>query len=110
MYSKDINMPRLVAQLKILPALIQTYNKSNPLTRIKKVTNLRTWYEIMNGISSSKSMLREVFSLLRILLTIPVTTAKTERTFSCLGRLNENFPEVNHVTATSKVYYTSAHP
>ena len=30
MYSKDIHRPSLVAQLKMLPALIQTYNERNP--------------------------------------------------------------------------------
>ena len=102
-YIAKTYMPRLVAQLKMLPALIQTYNERNLLTRITEVTNLRTLCEIMNDISSSKSMLREVFYLLRILLTIPVTTATAERTFSCLRRLKTflrstmSQPRVNHI-------------
>ena len=87
----------------MLPDLIQAYNEKTPLTTIKTVSNLRTLCEILNDVPSSKSMLREVFHLLRILLTIPVTTAAAERTFSCLRRLKTflrstmSQPRLNHV-------------
>ena len=87
----------------MLPDLIQAYNEKTPLTTIKTVSNLRTLCEILNDVPSSKSMLREVFHLLRILLTIPVTTATAERTFSCLRRLKTflrstlSQPRLNHV-------------
>ena len=103
MYSKDIDRHRLFAQLNMLPDLIGTYNERNPATAIKQVTNLRTLCEIMNDVTSSKIMFREVFYLLRILLTIPVTTSTAERTFSSLRRL-KNFlrstmsqPRLNHI-------------
>ena len=41
----------------------------------------------MNDMTSSKCMFSEVCMLLRILLTIPVTTSTAERTFSTLRRL-----------------------
>ena len=103
MYSKDIDKHRLTAQLKMLPDLIQTYNEKNPLTTIKAVSNHHTLCEILSDVPSNKSMLREVFHLLRILLTIPVTTATAERTFSCLQRLKTflrstmSQPQLNHV-------------
>ena len=103
MYSKDIDRHCLITQLKTLPALIRTYNERNPPTGINKVTNLRTLCEIMNDVSSSKSMFREVFYLIRILLTIFVTKATAKRTFSCLRRLKTSLrstmsqPRLNHV-------------
>ena len=102
MYSKDINVPNLTIQLKMLPDLVRAFNENNPATAIKEVTTLRTLCDIMNGMPSSKVMFSEVFTLLRLVLTIPVTTATAERTFSTLRRL-KNFlrssmaqPRLNH--------------
>ena len=103
LYSKEIDIERLKIQLQILPELIRTYNQKNPGKSIKRVTNLRTLCEVMSDISSSKSLLSEVFNLLHIALTIPVTSATAERAFSALRRL-KNFlrstmtqPRLNHV-------------
>ena len=63
------------------------YNENNPTTPVKEITNLRTLCEIFNNLSFSKKLLSEVCKLLRILLTVPVTTATAERTFSVLRRL-----------------------
>ena len=68
----------------MLSELIRTYNEKNPATPIKKVTNLRTLCDIMADVSSSKSLLCEVYNLLHIALTIPVTSATAERCFSAL--------------------------
>ena len=103
LYAQDIDIPRLIMQLQMLPDLLKTYNEKNPSVRICKVTNLRTICEIMNGVSSGKSIFREVFKLLKIALTIPVTTATAERTFSTLRRLKTflrstmSQPRLNHV-------------
>ena len=103
MYSKEIDIDRLRIQLQMLPELIKTFNEKNPATAIKKVANLRTLCEVMSDVGCSKSLLCEVFSLLRIALTIPVTSATAERAFSALRRL-KNFlrstmsqPRLNHV-------------
>ena len=84
---KEINKQRLVIQLSMLPDLVRTYNERNPQIAIKEVTNIRTLCEVMNDMASSKCMFSEVCMLLRILLTIPVTTSTAERTFSTLRRL-----------------------
>ena len=49
---------------------------------------LTTWTicDIMNSIESSKIMLSEVRQLLHITLTIPITSATAERTFSAMRR------------------------
>ena len=41
MYSKDINIPHLAIQLKMLPDLVRAFNENNPATAIKEVTTLR---------------------------------------------------------------------
>lgn len=57
----------------------------------------------MNNLSFSKRLFSEVFKLLRIVLTVPVTTATAERTFSVLRRLKTFLrssmgqPKLNHV-------------
>ena len=42
LYHNDVNIDRLIAQLKMLPNLVRTYNEQNPATRIKEVTKLST--------------------------------------------------------------------
>ena len=103
LYSKEIDIEHLKIQLQMLPELIRTFNENNPAIAVKNVTNLRTLCEVMSDVSSSKNLLCEVFNLLRIALTIPVTSATAERAFSALRRL-KNFlrssmtqPRLNHV-------------
>ena len=87
----------------MLPDLVRTYNDLNPTTPIAIITNLRSLCEIMNSITSSKTMVSEVYTLLRLVLTIPVTTSTAERTFSALRRLKSFLrsrmlqPRLNHV-------------
>ena len=90
LYSKAIDIAHLKIQLAMLPDLLRTYNKNNPNTRTTKVTNLRTLGEIMLNVRCSQTMLSEVSHLLSTTLTIPVTSASAERTFSALRRL-KNF-------------------
>ncbi len=87
LYEKDIQMDRLEIQLQMLPDMIKTFNKSHPQTKVLKVTLIRTLCDVINAIPACKSMLNEVSKLLNIFLTIPVTTATAERTFSTLRRL-----------------------
>ena len=101
-YSKDVNFDRLKIQIQMLPDLLKSYNVANPSQKIKNVTNLRTVCDIMNSIESSKVMLSEVYKLLRISVTIPVTSSTAERTFSTLRRLKNYLrstmsqPRLNH--------------
>ena len=83
-YHDDVNIDRLKAQLKMLPDLVRTYNEQNPATCIKEITKLSTLCQIMNDVCSSKSLFSEIFTLLQVAHTIPVTSATAERTFSAL--------------------------
>jgi hypothetical protein len=54
---------------------------------VQKVTSVRTVCEAMNMSNAYKSMLSEVHKLLRLYLTIPITSSTSERTFSAMKRL-----------------------
>ena len=84
---KDLDKQCLVIQLRMIPELVRAYNERNPSTIIRQVTNLRTLCEMMNNVTSSKTMFSEVCTLLHTVLTIPVTTSTAERTFSILRYL-----------------------
>lgn len=54
---------------------------------IKKTTNLRTIAQAMDKSNIYKNMLSEIDKLLKILFTIPITSATAERGFSSFRRL-----------------------
>ena len=87
MYSKDLDSQHLLVQLQMLPDLIRTYNESHSYTAVRSVTSLRTLCEIMNTVTVSRSMFDQVSKLLKIVLTVPVTSSTAERSFSTLRRL-----------------------
>ena len=51
------------------------------------ITSVRTICDAMNIIPSTKDLFSEVNNLLQLFLTVPVTTATSERTFSSLRRV-----------------------
>ena len=83
---RNINFDNLKVQLQMLPDLLHTANEQCHLG-IKKVTSISTICEILNSGHHGKVMLSEVHRLLRIYLTVPMTTATAERTFSTLRHL-----------------------
>ena len=56
------------------------------LPQVKKVTSVRTICEAMK-VDKHRDMLSEVHKLLRLYLTIPITSSTSERAFSTLRRL-----------------------
>ena len=85
-YETDFKVDRLVVQLTMPPDLLNTANELHQM-EIKKVTSINTLCDVMNTCKFAKNMLSEVDRLLRMYLTIPVTSATAERTFSSLRRL-----------------------
>ena len=81
-YKDDFNFDQLEQQLPLSVNLVQ-----QALPDVKKVTSVRTICEAMNTQSVYKSMLFEIHNLLRLYLTIPVTSATSERSFSALRRV-----------------------
>ena len=55
--------------------------------RVTEVTTLQTICEVMNKNDIYKSLLSEVHKLLRLYLTVPVSSATAERTFPALRHL-----------------------
>ena len=76
----DIDRARLNAQLLMIPDMIKTVFDGC----IKKVTTVRTLTDAMNKSEIYKGMLSEVDKLLKLFLTLPVTSATAERAFSSL--------------------------
>ena len=86
MYKDDINFNTLEFQLKMLPDLIKTANKQQQMG-IKKATSINTICDIFNSFTFAKTMLCEVHKIMKIYLTVPVTSATAERSFSTLRRV-----------------------
>ncbi len=86
LYKEDVDFKRLEFQLRILPDTIKSVSFEKGCS-VKKVTIIDTIVDTLNSSSVLKRMFSEVSVLLRIYLTIPVTTASSERSFSCLRRL-----------------------
>ena len=84
LYTKDVDIPHLKMELQMLLDLVKTYNETKH--KICTVTSVHTVAELLNNISNSKALFREVYKLTKIFFTIPVTTATAERTFSALRR------------------------
>ena len=92
-------MNDLKKQLQLLPDLLKTANIRHNMG-IKKVTStcISTICDIFNSCDFAKTMLPEVHKLLKVYLTIPVTTATPERSFSSLRRVKSYL----HTTITEK--------
>ena len=80
-FSDDLYFDKLESQLAIL---VDTVHLALP--EVKKVTSVRTICEAMRAYANRK-LLSEVHKLIRLYLTIPITSATSERTFSVLRRL-----------------------
>ena len=81
-YKNDIDWSDLNRHLPLLQDVIK---KATPY--VKKVTAIQTICEAMNSNSVYKDMLSTVHQLIRLYMTVPITSATSERTFSALRRL-----------------------
>ena len=81
----DLDKDCLAVHLQMLPDSVKQYSHASGLP-IKKVISIRTLCDALND-GDSKQLLSQVQTLLQLFLTIPVTTATSERNFSALQRL-----------------------
>ena len=81
-FNSDLDFDVLHRQLLLLQDVI-----SQELPTVKHVTTVRTVCEALNSKETYKSLFSEVHSLLRLFLTIPITSATSERSFSTLRRV-----------------------
>ena len=105
-YSTDVNVERLKIQLPMLQDLIKTANEQYQFG-IKRVTSINTLCDVMNTCKFSKNMFSEVHRLLRVYLTIPMSSATAERTFSAL-RILKNYSR-SSMTQEAKPHHVTAH-
>ncbi|CAF1501480.1 unnamed protein product [Adineta steineri] len=59
--------------------------------KIKQITKMSTICEILNSCNVGKQMFKEFDKLIKLYLTVPVTTATAECGFSALNRLKTVF-------------------
>ena len=83
LYTKDIDMEKLKLQLKLLPDAVKTVTPDG--IPIRQVTRVQTLCDVLNTQNCFKTLMSEVHKLLKIYLTIPVTTASSERNFQHLN-------------------------
>eukprot|EP00118_Oscarella_pearsei_P023766 m.288913 g.288913 ORF g.288913 m.288913 type:complete len:207 (+) comp40709_c0_seq7:2098-2718(+) len=86
MYSRDINIDHLIIQLQTLPDFLTTAFEQCHVER-KEVKTVSELAALFKECFFSRTMLSEVHLLIRLYLTVPVTTATAERSFSALRRL-----------------------
>lgn len=82
MYQADIDMTKLTTQLTMMEDMVK-----NSTMKVKHVTSVRTVCDILNSEPGAKKFMSAVALLLKLYLTIPVTTATAERSFSTLRRV-----------------------
>lgn len=85
-YSNDICITKIERQLAMLPDLLSAYKLSQNL-KVLNVTSVRTLCEMLLTTPLARDMFSEIDKLLRIYLTIPISTATSERSFSALRRI-----------------------
>ena len=85
-YSRDIDMKELGRQLQMFPDLVSAYKSSQHL-KLSKITTIHIICDMLQEVPMAREIFCEVDKLLRIYLTIPVTTATAERSFSALRRV-----------------------
>ena len=82
MYKNDVEIDQLSRKLPLLGDVIK-----QALPSVKQVTTIRAICDAMNTESVYKSMLSEIHKLLRLYLTIPISSSTSERSFSALKRV-----------------------
>ena len=80
-YRQEFTVEKLEKQLGILVDVIHV-----ELPEVKKVTSVRSICDALAKLAN-RNLLSEVHKLLRLYLTIPITSCTSERSFSALRRL-----------------------
>lgn len=80
-FKDDLSIEKLDRELAIL---VDEFNVDLP--HVKRVTSIRTICEAMRA-HANRQMLSDIHKLLRLYLTIPITSSTSERSFSALRRL-----------------------
>ena len=82
----DINVKKLKVEAHIISDFFKSVISTKQM-KIKQITKMSTICEVLNSVDIGKQMFPEYHKLIKLYLTIPVTTATAERAFSALNRL-----------------------
>ncbi|CAF1563499.1 unnamed protein product, partial [Didymodactylos carnosus] len=82
----NINISHLQREMNMLTDYLLIINLENNFG-IRKISKIQTICDLLNVQSVGKAMFCEFSTLIRLYLTIPVTTATAERSFSVMNRI-----------------------
>ena len=102
-FQGKVDIPHLVIQLQMLPDAVRTAFLGSA-SDIKEVTDVRTIAETLNQSNIITGMLGEVDKLFRAYLTVSVTSATAERSFSSLHRIKTYLRSSNPLILQSSKY------
>lgn len=87
-YKEDINVPTLKNELHMLSNFVKQVKLSKKeFSSVQEVKDVRTVANMLSASDIGLPLFREVAILVRLFMTIPVSTASSERSFSALRRL-----------------------
>ena len=81
-YKDDFDFSALKSHMTMLPDIVR-----EAYPKVRKVTSICTVCEAMNSNRTYKLLASEVHKLLKLYLTVPITSSTSERTFSVMKRL-----------------------
>ena len=100
-YEETINFSMLQEDLQSLATIVRLYNANNVVP--VKVTRLSTICEIFNAMPAAKHTSVELDKLLKLYLTIALSSATAERSFSTMRRIKtwiRAATDINHLNNT----------
>ncbi|CAM4768570.1 unnamed protein product [Rotaria magnacalcarata] len=101
----DINCERLKQECAMVPDFFRTVIDNKEMG-IKKVTKISTIIDVLNVEPIGKTMFHQFNQLLRLYLTVPVTTATAERSFSVMNRMKTCLRSTMTPTRLNSVFLT----
>ena len=88
LYAADINFDRLQLQLAMLPSLLESCKmESENFRTITEILSISTIVDMLKSMKTSKVLFSEVHKIVKLFLTMPVSSATAERSFSSLRRI-----------------------
>ncbi len=76
----------LAIELKEFPTIVRMYNSTAVFPR-KSITSIATLCDILNAMPVAKNSFPAMDSLLKLYLSVPLSSSTAERTFSAMRRL-----------------------
>ena len=108
-YSSDISEDKLKREIALVPDMMTCVKQSKDFKNLKTVTSVTTICDILSAFPDYAKLFSDYVKLLRIFLTIPVSTATAERSFSALRRLKTYLRSTMGQERLSRVVVLNSH-